>query len=217
LPHAPTDPNYDRLGSLNLTHNVIEEAGEIVQKARTAFTSRKNRQLNKKYGITGKTILTCNPSQNFIREQFYEPYVALGGGDCQTWEFENENGEPVYVEVGGVRHRARRAFIRSLPTDNPFLSENYIEVLNSLPPSERKRLKDGDWDYQDDENQLSRAYLIRTADEAPTDAVKYAGCDPSRGGDGCIFSELSDHVVTDMVRIDIPKGDPDLDIGTYVG
>jgi hypothetical protein len=67
----------------SLTHVIIEEAGEVVQKARAVITSRKNRKLNKQYGITGKAVLTCNPSPNFVREEFYEPYLALGGGEQQ--------------------------------------------------------------------------------------------------------------------------------------
>jgi hypothetical protein len=62
LAPAPTDPNYDRFGSLSLTHVIIEEVGEVVHKARSVITSRKNRKLNRQYGITGKAVLTCNPS-----------------------------------------------------------------------------------------------------------------------------------------------------------
>lgn len=40
LAPAPTDPNFDRFGSLSLTHVIIEEAGEAVHKARSAITSR---------------------------------------------------------------------------------------------------------------------------------------------------------------------------------
>jgi phage terminase large subunit len=40
LAPAPSDPNYDRLGSLNLTHVIIEEAGEVVREAAKVFTSR---------------------------------------------------------------------------------------------------------------------------------------------------------------------------------
>ena len=85
----PTDPNFDRFGSLPLTHVVIEEAGEVVHKVRPVITSRKDRNLNRQYGITGKAVLTCNPSPNFVREEFYEPYLALaaatyGPGSSRT-------------------------------------------------------------------------------------------------------------------------------------
>jgi len=31
------------------------------------LNTRKNRFLNKEYGIVGKTVMTCNPTQNFMR------------------------------------------------------------------------------------------------------------------------------------------------------
>jgi phage terminase large subunit len=34
LAPAPTDPNFDRFGSLSLTHVIIEEVGEVVHRAR---------------------------------------------------------------------------------------------------------------------------------------------------------------------------------------
>lgn len=207
LAPAPTDPNFDRLGSLNLTHVIIEEAGEIDRKARAVFTSRKNRLLNEKYAITGKTILTCNPSQNFMRDQFYEPYAELGAGDHQTWPHGN-------VIVEGETCVAKRAFVKSLPTDNPFLSQNYIENLRMLPETERRRLLEGDWDYEDDENKLFKTHLFRTTDKSDGDS--WAGCDPSRGGDGCLFSQLQGNVLVDLVKLAIPADDPHLDIGTFV-
>ena len=84
LAPEPSDPNFDKFGSLNLTHVVIEEIGEVVKKARDIFVSRKNRYLNTEYGIVGKSVATCNPSQNFVKAEYYNPYKALGGGWTQT-------------------------------------------------------------------------------------------------------------------------------------
>lgn len=215
LAPAPSDPNFDKLGSLNLTHSVIEEAGEVTKQAAKVFSSRRNRYLNKRYKITGKTIYTCNPTTNFLREEFYDVYVKLGGGDYQVWEFTNEAGEPVYVELpSGERVRAKRAFIKSLPTDNPFLSENYLETLRSMPPAQRRRLYEGDWDFDDDDSRLFNLHLIKTAKEQPADAEKWAGCDPSRGGDKTVFTSIQGDVITDQLAIPIP---PEIeDKGSYV-
>ena len=46
LAWQPSDPDFDTLGSLNLTHVVIEEIGEIREKAKDVFGSRKDRYLN---------------------------------------------------------------------------------------------------------------------------------------------------------------------------
>ena len=37
------------------------------------------------------------------------------------------------------------AFIRALPRDNPYLTDDYWEILDSLPEKMRKALRDGDW------------------------------------------------------------------------
>lgn len=208
LAPAPSDPDFDRLGSLNLTHNIIEEAGEVDHKARSVFTSRKNRSKNAEYGITGKTILTCNPSQNFVRDEFYEPYLVLGADDFQKWP----HG---MVEINGQLIEAYRAFVKSLPTDNPFLSQNYMQTLLELPDTERRRLLEGDWEYDDDDAKLFKTYLFQTTTQPEGDEV-YAGCDPARtGGDKTVFGLIRGNTVSDLVNVDIPRT-PNFDIGGFV-
>lgn len=207
LAPAPTDPNFDRFGSLSLTHAVIEEGGEVTAKARSVFSSRKNRKLNKEYSITGKTVITCNPSPNFLREEFYEPYLALGGGPMQQWKFGD-------VFVHDVKVDAFRAFVRSLPTDNPFLSRNYIETLRSLSDMERRRLLEGDWDFDDDDTKLFKLHLFKQTGDVDADAEMWAGCDPSRGGDKTVFTAGQGNVVTDQMQLTIPAEIEDK--GTFV-
>jgi phage terminase large subunit len=81
----PSDPLYDTFGSLELTHVVVEEVGEVQEKGVDVLNTRKNRYLNKEYGIVGKTVLTCNPTQNFIKDRFYKIYKSLGMGRSQRW------------------------------------------------------------------------------------------------------------------------------------
>ncbi|WIE74495.1 hypothetical protein [Curtobacterium sp. MCSS17_007] len=211
LAYAPSDPNYDRFGSLPLTHAIIEEIGELDERAVRAFASRVNRKLNREYDITGKTIQTCNPSQNFAREQYYDVFERLGGGDMQSWP----RGD---VWIGGKLYvdGAKRVFIKSLPTDNPFLPRNYIETLRSLPPAQRRRLLEGDWDFDQDEGKLIASHKIRTTDDFDRNARSAFGCDPSRGGDGCIFTELKGGVVVDSKRLEIPQDDPHFDVDTFI-
>lgn len=203
LVRQPSDPDFDTLGSLNLTHVIIEEAGEIVKKARDVFGSRKNRWLNKEYALVGKTVIGQNPSQNFTRQEFFEPYKALGMGDMQKWEF----GE---VEVKGKLIPAYRAFIKALPTDNPFISQNYLQVLNNLPPQERKRLRDGDWDYMDDEDMLFKPQLL---DKASTSEVreghKFIAVDPAdKGKDNTVASLIEDGILTKQKHLTHNPNDP---------
>ena len=85
--------------------------------------------------------------------QFYNPYEKLGSGDYQKWKIGD-------VYIGETRYDAYRVFIKSLATDNPFLSRNYVETLKRLPQKERKRLLLGDWNSADDEDSLFQSDLL---------------------------------------------------------
>lgn len=203
LAYQPSDPDFDTLGSLNLTHVVIEEVGEIRQKAKEVFGSRKDRYLNQHYGITGKLVMTQNPSQNFTRQQFYNPYKELGSGEYQKW--------PIgVVYVKGIAMEAHRVFIKSLPTDNPFLSKNYIETLKRLPTKERKRLYEGNWDYADDEDSLFQSELLDRAtaynahDNFSENPQKFIGVDVAdKGKDKTIVSLMVDGVLMEQRRLNV--------------
>ena len=203
LAYQPSDPDFDTLGSLNLTHVVIEEVGEIRQKAKEVFGSRKDRYLNQQYGITGKLVMTQNPSQNFTRQQFYNPYKELGAGEFQRW--------PIgIVYVDGKKMEAHRVFVKSLPTDNPFLSKNYIETLKRLPTKERKRLYEGNWDYADDEDSLFQSELLDRAiaydvhDNFSTNPQKFIGVDVAdKGKDKTIVSLMIDGVLMEQRRLNV--------------
>lgn len=200
LARQPSDPDFDSLGSLNLTDVLIEEAAQITKKAKDAFSSRKNRWLNDKYGLTGKTVLGQNPSNNFTRQEYYEPYKALGAGDYQKWPA----GQ---VEVNGELKTAYKAFVKALPTDNPFLSRNYIEVLNNLPPQERKRLRDGNWDYMDNEDMLYPSLLLdRSQISDRREGKKFIGVDVAdKGKDKTLASLVEDNVLAEQRHFDIDK------------
>jgi phage terminase large subunit len=198
LARQPSDPDFDSLGSLNLTHVIIEEAGEIIKKAKDVFSARKNRFMNRELDLVGKTVLTGNPSMNFTRQEYYEPYNALGAGDMQKWQI----GE---VEVAGVMKPAYRAFIKALATDNPFLPQNYIEELKRLPLQERKRLYEGNWDYADDDSMLFKDLLIdrSLASEVPEGTI-YLGVDVAdKGKDKTVVSVVRGNVLTEQIEINV--------------
>lgn len=208
LAKQPSDPNFDSLGSLNLTHCVIEEVGEVNQKARDVFFSRKNRFLNKEYNLVGKSISTCNPSPNYIKKDYYLPYKQLGGGDYQKWEYGK-------VEVGGERRDAYRAFVRSLVTDNPFISANYIEVLRRLPGPEKKRLLEGNWDFEDTDKMLFRPEVIDRSliGELPTGTL-YLGVDVADvGKDRTVITAINGDVIVDQQEVRI---NPDQPVGDQI-
>jgi phage terminase large subunit len=128
LAYNPSDPNYDSLGSLEVSACFIDEATQITSLAFSIVKSRIRYKLNE-YNLIPKILMTCNPANNWIKKDFYLPHTQ------GTLE---EN----------------KVFIPSLPLDNPYLPPSYIEMLKELPPQQRRRLLEGDWDYLDESDSL---------------------------------------------------------------
>lgn len=228
LTAKPSDPEMESLGSLELTGAFVDEVGEVNKKAFTVLSSRVNRWLNKEYGITGKVVSSCNPSPGFVRQDYYDKYDELGGGRMQKWK----SGS---VWVNGERLDAYSVYIRSTVLDNPFIDDNYIEGLRRLPPQEKKRLLEGDWNYMDEDDSLFPMALVdkMTVFEMPTpvynqngDEVdengrpkkfnKYIGVDPSDSGkDDTVVTLVIDGIICDQLEIKSPQGKDDA-IGFYI-
>jgi hypothetical protein len=205
----------ESLGSLELTGAFIDEVGEVTKKAFDILSSRVNRWMNKEYGITGKVVASCNPSPGFVRQEFYDIYDQLGSGRLQKWN----HG---HVWVNGERVDAKRVYIRSTVLDNPFIDENYIEGLKRLPPQEKKRLLDGDWNYLDEDDSLFPMALVdkMTVYEIPDNEDgkfnKYIGVDPSdKGKDDTVATLVEEGVITEQIEIKSPQGADDA-IGFYI-
>lgn len=207
LAYQPSDPDMASLGSLELTDAFIDEAGEIYKKAADTLGSRVNRWMNGEHNIVGKLVLSCNPSQNFLRNDYYEPYDKLGGGREQKWQ----HGE---VWVGDKLLPAYRAYIRSTVADNSFIDPNYIENLKKLPPQERKRLYIGDWNYADDDDSLFPSLLLDkgTAYQLPENEDnkfnKFIGVDVSdKGKDQTIATLVDNGVIITQKELKISQED----------
>lgn len=149
LDFKPSDPDFAKLGSLLVDNGFIDEAGELAMKEiADAISSRIGRgKYSQTHQLPGKLLLSANPSTNFLRKEYYDPYEALGGGRFQKWQ----DG---YTFVKGEKVPAYKGFLRFGVSDNPFLSQAYIERLKALPIKERRRLLEGDWDYNDDSGSL---------------------------------------------------------------
>ena len=160
LAYNPSDPNYDSLGSLEISAAFIDEAAQITSLAFSIVKSRIRYKLNE-YNLTPKVLMTCNPSNNWIKKDFYLPFVQ------DTLQ-------------------SNQVFIPSLPMDNPHLPASYIEMLKELPPQQRKRLLEGDWDYLEDSDSLFKFDEITSSvfkfEPNPTDK-KYMTVDVARFGD----------------------------------
>lgn len=124
----PSDPNFDELGSLEITDAFIDEANQIVDKAKSILKSRIRYKLDEN-NLIPKILYTCNPAKNWTYQEFYLPSKK---GELQ------EN----------------KKFVQSLVTDNPNISKHYIENLKLLPKEQRERLLYGNWEYDDDPSSL---------------------------------------------------------------
>jgi hypothetical protein len=105
--------------------------------------------------------MTCNPSNNWIKKDFYIPFIQ-------------------------DRLQDNQVFIPSLPMDNPHLPSSYIEMLKELPPQQRKRLLEGDWDYLEDSDSLFKFDDITNSIyklEPNAQEKKYMSIDVARFGD----------------------------------
>jgi hypothetical protein len=124
----PSDPNFDELGSLEITDAFIDEANQVDDKARNIIKSRIRYQLDQN-DIVPKVLYTCNPAKNWTYSEFYKPQ-----------------------QDGSIANNKR--FISSLIDDNPFISKHYKENLLTLDKVSMERLLFGNWEYLDDPSQL---------------------------------------------------------------
>jgi len=228
LTAKPSDPEMESLGSLELTGAFVDEVGEVNKKPFDILSSRVNRWLNKEYGITGKVVGSCNPSPGFVRQDYYDKYEQLGSGRIQKWQ----NG---HVWVDGKRLPAYNVYIRSTVLDNPFIDDNYIENLKRMPPQEKKRLLDGDWNYLDEDDSLFSMALVdkMTVYELPEKEFneegqevdehgklkkfdKYIGVDPSdKGKDSTVITLVDGGIICEQIEVKSPTGKDDA-IGFYI-
>lgn len=156
---VPTDPLFERFGSLEYTGGWLEEAGEIDFKAFDVLKTRVGRHLNKEYGLHPKLLITANPKKGWLKRLFYNP-------------FKNGTLGKAY------------SFIRSLYSDNNYTSDIYGEQLNEISDkATRDRLRDGNWDYDDDKACLVKGEAIEDLfTNTVEDGDKYATLDIARFG-----------------------------------
>ena len=74
LDYQPSEPDYERFGSLEYTGGWIEEAGEVHFMAFDILKSRIGRHLNKELSIYPKMFIIGNPSKNWSYRIFFLPW-----------------------------------------------------------------------------------------------------------------------------------------------
>lgn len=159
LAYQPSDPNYDSLGGIEVSAVFIDEAAQVSHLCFSILKSRIRYKLNQ-YNLIPKVLLTCNPGQNWIKKEFYIPFIQ-------------DTLEP------------NKAFVPALPMDNPHLPPSYIDMLKGLPNAQRRRLLEGDWNYNEEDDSLFNFDHISNSvfkfKPEPTDK-KYMSVDVARFG-----------------------------------
>ena len=130
--------------------------------------------------------MTTNPSQNFIKKEFYIPYIE-------------DRLEP------------NKKFIPSLPLDNPHLPQSYLDMLDTLPQEQRKRLLLGDWNYNEELDALFQFDdIVSCSFRNPPNPSekKYISIDVARfGGDSTVATIWVGLTIVEIVRYNKLDGD----------
>lgn len=119
--YYPSDPLYNRFGSLELTWAFVEESAEVPLDWIKILKTRVWRYKNEEYWITGTVLETFNPNPWHVYERYYQ---------WKGWD--------------------KSIFIESLVYSNNFIDQWYIENLENADESIKKRLLYWQWDFEDD-------------------------------------------------------------------
>lgn len=174
----PADPNFDSLGSLEITGAFVDECNQISHKAWQILKSRIRYKLNE-YKLQPKMLGTCNPSKNWVYNQFY---IKQKNGTIET----------------------DKKFIQALPQDNPHLPASYLESLLSLDENSKQRLYYGNWEYDNDPSKLIDFEKIQNVftNEFVEGGKMYISADVARfGSDKMVICVWSGFKVIEIVSL----------------
>jgi phage terminase large subunit len=202
--YKPSDPMYEDVGSTEYTFGWGEEIGEWHETAATVLSSRVGRHLNKKDGngnywvkinkdgkkerfeIRGTILWTCNPKQNWGKREFHDKH---------------HNGTL----------EDNKAYLQCLITENPFIEKAYVEKLRKIGLKNKslfQRLFKGNWDYEDNPNQLPNQEAIEAVfdNNHNPEGLSYITCDVARlGSDKAVIMAWSGWIVKEVLTFDLSK------------
>ena len=135
LSFQPSDPMYERLGSLEYTDGWVDEAGEVPFMAIDILQSRVGRHMNEEFNLNPDTLYTYNPNKGWV----YRVYKKYKDGTLDK-------------DI---------VFIQALYSDNPHTEKIYGKQLDRLKDaSMKKRLKEGSFEYDADPASLIKSDAI---------------------------------------------------------
>jgi len=178
----PSDPNFDELGSLEITDAFIDENNQIVEKAWNIVKSRIRYKLDD-FGLIPKMMGSCNPSKNWVYNRYYKPFRD------------------------GTLPEDKK-FVQALISDNPYISKHYRDNLLGLDKNSIERLLYGNWEYDDDPSSLIPINKIYDcfSNEFVDDGEMYLSADIARfGRDKTVIGIWSGFRLIKIITIDRNK------------
>lgn len=156
LSYMPSDPLYQRFGSLELTDWFADEIAEIDSQCLMILKTRIWRQKNEEYNLLPKFLWTFNPDKWHVYRDYYKPH--------KEW-----------------RLLDYRVFIPALATDNKKLPATYIEQLKKADEVTQQRLLYWNFDYDDTPWRLFEYNkILELQNNPPIYWEKFITCDPAR-------------------------------------
>lgn len=163
----PSDPLYERFGSMQMTRGWIEEGGEVAEAAKANLKLSIGRWKNDLYTLKGKLLITANPKKGWMKRDFVDPF------------------KQDLLPKG-------RKYIQAFATDNAYLPTEYVQTLaNEKDTVRRQRLYEGNWDYDEDKDSLISfdALTDSFTNTITKDGNKYLIIDVARlGQDSTVFA-----------------------------
>lgn len=158
--YLPSDPLYERFGSMQMTRGWIEEAGEVVELAKQNLGLSIGRWNNDKYGLLRKLLMTCNPKKNWLKYNYIDP-----------WKKNELTSDKAYIFASVYENKHRQS--------------GSEKVLEQLSGTARQRLLLGDWEYDSDADCLiagEKIVDIYRNEFVPAEGYWYITADIARFG-----------------------------------
>jgi len=181
----PADPNFDSLGSLEISGAFIDEVNQCTEKAKNVVASRIRFKLAE-YKLRPKVLMSCNPSKNWV------------------YDFYKQNRDGTLAD--------HKKFVQAKLVDNPHISEFYEEQLKKLDPVSRERLLHGNWEYDSGEDRLfdyeAVLNVFTNSFVTSDDQEKYLSCDVALlGSDKLVICVWDGMVVEEIITKDKTSAD----------
>lgn len=159
LKYYPSDPNFDELGSLEITGAFVDECNQITQNAWSILKSRIRYRLNDYCHVCGSERTDDDDVLKYNENAIPERWVCCKGhktsglrtkilGTCnpaKNWTYTD-----FYEPDKSKTIEPRRKFVQALLSDNKNTSSHYKENLLTLDKVSKERLLFGNWEYDDD-------------------------------------------------------------------